>query len=783
MIILTYVLKTTISLLLLYLLFSLTFKKEGLLRFNRYYLLFSLIASFLLPFLTLNINLTSILPPQTYSNGHTTPSNHSLEVMPYQKEIEYAFTAQSTTEQPIAPKVLTDSPNLESTNHFELLTWSFLGIYCLGVMVLLLSFLYQFWQTLHLIRQNERKIFAKAKLIQHGLEIMPFSIFNYIIINKNHYDDKELEYVLLHEMEHINQKHSFDILLIEILKIVFWVNPLIWIYEKEIKQNHEYLADRGVLEQGIQTYEYQLILLSSSLGVPKFNIVNNFNKSYIKKRISMMTSTSSNKLSMWKLLLIIPVIIAILFACSKPSGNKTATNEPVVAEEIIDYTKYIEMNTPYDWVCYQGGDFFCEGTYTITKIDTDGNFEGVQENHTYERNGKTNPITGKLAKDKLEFYVGSEYNEIWSINKSESGRLVGKVFADYDYSRKSRKTFYLAKHIGYEELLPASKGQAGMEISNNLHIKLLEKYYFETFLNNDTRGFTGWFMITTFNKVTNDISGHQGNFRGNALGAFSGKLYNDSIIVNIGEPWNEVWKATLEGNLLKGTLGMNPKVKAFKNQIGTHTWVMATSSKPIISAEKVAELNSPYNAARYSEMEMSLANLLKQKMIYPEQAKNDGIEGRVYVSFKVMTDGSISDVKVERSVNPLLDAEAIRLVNLTNKKWVPAVVDNQPIVSEYLLPVNFRLNNGHANYAQTSEIIKGKVTDMDTKEALASVNILEADKNGKFISGTVTDSKGDYVLKINDVNNSIQASFKGYKISTFPIEGRSTVNIVLERAL
>jgi TonB family protein len=605
---------------------------------------------------------------------------------------ENTILDQPITDQAIVSSVQVEALKSNPIHFFEIISWSFIGLYLLGVLVLLFSFLYQLRQTLHLIRHSEGERLSKAKLKKHSLEIMPFSLFNYILINKNHYGDKELEYVLLHEMEHINQKHSFDILLIELLKIVFWINPFVWVYDREIKQNHEYLADRGVLEQGIQTYDYQLILLNSSLGVPKYNIVNNFNKSYIKKRITMMTSKTSNKLSMWKLLLIIPVVFAVVLACAKPPSSKTIESKAVAAEEITDYTKYIEINTPYDWVSYAGGNLFCEGTYTISKIDADGNFEGVQENHTFEHKGnKTNAVTGKLTKDKLEFYVGSRYNEIWSIEKSESGRLVGKVFADNDYSRKSRKTFYLAKHIGYEELLPASKGQAGMEISNNLHIKLLEKYYFETFLNDGSRGFTGWFMITTFNKETNDISGHQGNFRGNALGAFSGKLYNDSIIINIGEPWNEVWEATLEGNLLKGTLGMKPKVKEFENQIGTHTWVMATSSKPIITVEKAAELNSPYNVARYSEMENSMAIQLKENMIYPEQAMKDSIEGKVYVSFTVMADGSIADAKVERSVNPLLDNEALRLANLTNKKWVPAVVDNQPIVSEYLLPIVFKL--------------------------------------------------------------------------------------------
>ncbi len=83
-------------------------------------------------------------------------------------------------------------------------------------------------------------------------------------------------------------------------------------------------------------------------------------------------------------------------------------------------------------------------------------------------------------------------------------------------------------------------------------------------------------------------------------------------------------------------------------------------------------------------------------------------------------------------------------------------------------------------YAQTSVILKGKVTDKITKEALSFVNVVEIDKNGRFVSGTVTDINGTYVLKVKDVSNSIQASFISYKKLTFTIGSQTTVNIELE---
>ncbi|MFA9388982.1 MAG: SusC/RagA family TonB-linked outer membrane protein [Prolixibacteraceae bacterium] len=83
-------------------------------------------------------------------------------------------------------------------------------------------------------------------------------------------------------------------------------------------------------------------------------------------------------------------------------------------------------------------------------------------------------------------------------------------------------------------------------------------------------------------------------------------------------------------------------------------------------------------------------------------------------------------------------------------------------------------------YAQTSVILKGTVIDKDTKEALAFVNVVEIDKNGRFVSGITTDLNGNYVIKVKDSNNSIQVSFIGYKKSTFNIDGRTSIDIELE---
>lgn len=90
------------------------------------------------------------------------------------------------------------------------------------------------------------------------------------------------------------------------------------------------------------------------------------------------------------------------------------------------------------------------------------------------------------------------------------------------------------------------------------------------------------------------------------------------------------------------------------------------------------------------------------------------------------------------------------------------------------------LLSGFINAQGQSAIIRGKIIDSVTKETLMAVNIVEIDKNGRFISGTVTDINGNYVLKVSDVKNQVQVSFIGYKKQTFSINDRTTIDIVLE---
>ena len=98
---------------------------------------------------------------------------------------------------------------------------------------------------------------------------------------------------MLHEQAHASQKHTADILFIEVLKVVFWFNPLFYLYKKEIKLNHEFLADRAVLKKGLDASVYKELLLSFSSNQNNLSLVNAINYSSIKKRFTVMKKQTS----------------------------------------------------------------------------------------------------------------------------------------------------------------------------------------------------------------------------------------------------------------------------------------------------------------------------------------------------------------------------------------------------------------------------------------------------------------------------------------------------------
>jgi hypothetical protein len=157
--------------------------------------------------------------------------------------------------------------------------------------------------------------FRNCKLILLDQSERPHSFLGYIFLNVDDYRSGNIEEeILLHELAHVNQKHSWDVLFIEIVQILFWFNPFIITYRKAIMLNHEFLADEAVINQNTDVKAYQVLLLEKVSKQAGTFITSQFNHSITKKRLIMMTKTKSFRNILCRQLAVAPLLgISVFF--------------------------------------------------------------------------------------------------------------------------------------------------------------------------------------------------------------------------------------------------------------------------------------------------------------------------------------------------------------------------------------------------------------------------------------------------------------------------------------
>lgn len=131
-------------------------------------------------------------------------------------------------------------------------------------------------QLLRLIRRHELVREQGIRLVILDGDAAPFSFLGYVFAGHNLKQTPGWEKMLVHEMEHVRQGHSVDILVLEILTIFQWFNPLFWLLKRLLRENHEYLADRAVLAHEANPANYKRLLVQQFIG-PQFELANNFN--------------------------------------------------------------------------------------------------------------------------------------------------------------------------------------------------------------------------------------------------------------------------------------------------------------------------------------------------------------------------------------------------------------------------------------------------------------------------------------------------------------------------
>ena len=332
-----YLLKSAIWLTGFALVFLVVLRNEQFFRLNRFYLLSGIIASIIFPFFTWHyaVMLPS-LPQAEVSLGDLTP----VTVIPEKAVIPFY--------------------------------WYF---YLAGILFFVFRLVRQTWMVIQKLKKTGYVKNGPVKLVRTHEYAASFSFFSFVFVNPST-TDVEMKEIVNHESGHIQQRHWFDLLLVELLCMLQWFNPFVWIYSRLVRQNHEYLADQMALQRTSDPAIYHATLLNQMLGAPVISLANSFSYSLNKKRFKMMKKTIESPFRKLKVLLVLPLVAFVFYAFAKPeyvTSINDLTNSPV---NQINADKEVkgQVIRKSDGKPWPGTSVVVKGTTMGTMSDPDGNF-------------------------------------------------------------------------------------------------------------------------------------------------------------------------------------------------------------------------------------------------------------------------------------------------------------------------------------------------------------------------------------------------------------------------
>nr|HPN22420.1 M56 family metallopeptidase [Tenuifilaceae bacterium] len=602
-----------------------------------------------------------------------------------------------------------------------------------------------------------------------------FSFFGIIVLPQKDFQLKENQLLIEHELVHVKQYHTLDLLLAELFQVLHWFNPLAHFIKKDMREIHEFLADYCVVKGGASKYAYQQLLLNYLASSVTPRVANSFSAKLLKKRFAMMTTNKTPKSVLIKYTLAIPVI-AILIGLMSFQTKVNYTYSTNIAEDIIEPVENISpamdniiISTP-------------EGTVEKdTKAKVNVSIESSINKEIPKKIELLNKINIKPLKSK-------EVNNIVIVKsedlKSKLLRIInaneGTYLKDYVVNSPSKNIMILKKGITYRFYLvwpleyknisadiilsPENKESLIENLNPIKTFKGKEHSYFDYYCENTgaynfkitdfsaSKYTIGLCMLKMDESFTNDskkveivefnsadkkdtskrdyfvvveempkfnngglgkardyiaqnikypTNGIEGKVYVNFVVESNGKVSNVKIIKSINPDIDKEVVRVIE-NMPNWTPGkqkgknvpvqftipvvfsLNDKPKSTETEQEVIKSTKGENYEPFIVVEQMPKFdNRDVDAAR---------EYIAKNVKYPEVAAKNGIQGKVYVSFIIEEDGAVSNVKTERAVDPILDKEAIRVVE-SMPKWTPGYQRGLAVRVKIILPVGFKLDD------------------------------------------------------------------------------------------
>jgi TonB family protein len=610
------------------LVFILFLRNERFFFLNRIYLLAGILASFFFPLIS--IHYTVILPVV-----------HSI-----------------STENVVANEIQTTGNNILPDLKILLL-----ALYVAGVFFVIALILRQGKTVLRAIKKSEKIPLHTAKIIKTSDYTSAFSFFSYVFVNPS-ISDVETREIMIHEMVHIRQKHWVDLLLVELLCMIQWFNPLVWIYVRYIRQNHEYLADEVALQQTSDPAIYKAVLLNQIVGAPVVSLSNSFNYSPNKKRFTMMKNIITSPYRKMKVLLILPVFALILYSFARPDYKYKYLNEgATVYPSISSDQKTVKGKVVSDDnKALPGATVVVQGTIMGASADINGYFK--IDNVSEDAMLVTSFVGYKTMRLKPDF----------------SSDMIIKMVRD------------TVRFSGFEDVAPppppppvpssdkikdVTPPPPIYVVDGNIVSKAeADKIKPEKILSVN--------VLKDKNGIT-PATEKYGNKGKNGVVEISTKASMDNALIVIDGKISEQKLADIDPDkistmsVLSGTTAINRYGEKGKNGvIELHT---KQEEQPFVVVEQMPEFPGGTEA---------MMTWINANVKYPPEAVKEKVEGKVYVTFVVNVSGKVKDAIVTNSVNHLLDNEAIRVISAM-PDWKPGMQAGKAVAVQFNVPVEFKL--------------------------------------------------------------------------------------------
>lgn len=536
----------------------------------------------------------------------------------------------------------------------------------------------------------------------------PFSFFRWIFVYPDAHTGEELHEILTHERTHARQWHSIDVMIGELACIVCWFNPFAWLMKREIRTNLEYMADEKVLETGHDSRTYQYHLLGLSHHKAAATIYNSFNVLPLKKRITMMNKRRTRAIGRTKYLMFLP-LAALLMIVSNIEAVARATQK--ITAEVM------EAVTPAETPEVQPQP---ENIATLPKQEPDNIAPSSQPEMNVApipQQEKSKKVTykGKIVDDEagnpisdVKIIVDHKYQSITksTVNAQGEFRIETSPEASILFEHTKSDGSKLVRFCTPKVLAQMNPDNMVIELIPYIDIKTAatEADVYEVVENMPEfpNGGMGELMKYLSDNIRYPEAAHKAGIQGRVTVQFvvgkDGSIGNVSILRGV--------NADLDAEAIRVISSM-PKWKP-GTQKGEPVKVKYTvpvmfrlAPEPVekIDETTVVGYHTPVAGEVYDVVDKmpefpggmtGLMQYLSKNIRYPAEAQTKGIQGRVTVAVIINTEGKAVNASIVRSVDPSLDAEALRVAS-TMPDWVPGTKDGKPVNVKYTFPVTFRL--------------------------------------------------------------------------------------------